>query len=391
MVAIQSGGSPGQLTAVDAQSGARIATTGRWGGQINALAVATPGLYVGGKFEAAHYLRRPGLAAIDLRTGRLDPGFAPPRIIVAANTNAFHLAPANGYGPEVAEAEGKLFVGPRQSIGYCHPLGGTECPQRYSDSTGVINTFDARTGQSTRPALTPIRNLVAYTARGDRVYIVRRLENDRRWPNNGTEVRDARTGRLLTRYDLPLPGYVTRVVAGKHRLYVAGSFRRYRPNGQPAHLAVIAINSLTGRLDSRFDPHATGPVADLALAPGRLYISGLFRRVHLVPRPGLAAVDPETGGLLSAFKPRLRFYREENSRLQAAPETLTELFLGPGGSWFQNSGRAEAPPRELTGLQYPAAVVAVPGGLMVAGGLSDPFADAYDALGVPFVWRLPQG
>jgi outer membrane protein assembly factor BamB len=377
----------GQLIAIDPQTGAQIATTDRWGGQINALSAATPGLYVGGEFDAAHYLRRPGLAAIDARTGQLDPEFSPPTVTVLANRNAFHQAEANTFGPKVAEAGGKLFVGPRQSLGYCHPPVPVSCPAAYSKTTDVINTFDPRTGQPTRPALAPVHNLVAYTARGKHLYIVRRLENDRRWPDNQVDIHDARTGRLLTEYRLPLRGYVTSLTISKTRLYVGGSFRRTRPNGQPANLAVIAIDPMTGRLESRFDPHANGPVADIALAPGRLYITGLFHLVHLVRRTGMAAVDPRTGALITVFKPPVATYVDENGRLQATPETLTALFLGPSGDWFKASGRLERP-AGLASLQYPAAVAAVPGGLMIAGAIEDPRADAYDPVGVPFVSRL---
>lgn len=84
--------------------------------------------------------------------------------------------------------------------------------------------------------------------------------------------------------------------------FVGGAFSSV--DGRPVrHLAHVTADR---RVDDRFRIASDGPIRELAVAHGRLYIVGDFTVVNGSPRPGFAALDLTTGGLSSwgaAFTP----------------------------------------------------------------------------------------
>ncbi|WP_354697295.1 hypothetical protein DSM112329_02918 [Paraconexibacter sp. AEG42_29] len=104
---------------------------------------------------------------------------------------------------------------------------------------------------------------------------------------------DRVTGRVV---ELPQPypsaggSHISDIAVVNGSVYVAGSFVRTRGR-QPANLAVVKIDPVTGRPDAAFDPHVNGPVQSLATDGRRLFLAGLFSQ----PRLGLLAIDPRTG------------------------------------------------------------------------------------------------
>jgi trimeric autotransporter adhesin len=117
---------------------------------------------------------------------------------------------------------------------------------------------------------------------------------------------------------------VTAIADGRGGWFVGGSFTRVggHPRVALAHLLPggtvdpawrASISSASGR-----------PVAvhDLARAGSRLFVAGPFGRVGGLQRPGLAAVDPATGGVLRSWSPKPAAWLDVHELLVAGPRLL---------------------------------------------------------------------
>jgi hypothetical protein len=322
-----------------------------------AYAIAAGGgrVYVGGAFHMANGLSRKALVAVSAVSGVVDPTFDPPRLVAPGET----LTPAAG----------RLFLAPTQFVGYMTGRGYRG--HRFTPTTTRIGVVDGATGRPVSlPQLASVHDLTGFAASGDEVFIARRLQDRLRFPANVIDVRDARSGRLLRRLRVPLKGYVSRILPSGRRLYVAGSFRRRRANGQRANLALLALDRRTGRLFSSFDPHANGAIYGMTAGPGKLYVSGLFDRVGGGVNRGLVALDAPHGDL-STFSAS-DIDADERTTLRVLPD---DLFVGNGYGYDNRSFRSlpdgGQDPLVGGGLGFEAdAVTALPNGLGVAGTMS---------------------
>lgn len=163
------------------------------------------------------------------------------------------------------------------------------------------------------------------------------------------------------------------------KVYVGGNFTTV--NGQPrAHLA--AVDATDGTLDPDFDPKVettdgTVPFVYALLAnDSKLYVGGRFNEIDDKGRAKLAALDPETGAVDSAWKPRAT---REVFDLEFDTDGTSLFAVGRFNSITGSDGAAEA--RDVvarlytdTGNLHPWAIP--------AGTFGDP-QTAHDVLATP--------
>ena len=249
--------------AVDPRWRARIGGASGRLGSVNALARASQRLFVGGSFGRVDGVTRPGLAAVDSRTGALARNWLPvPRVWI--------------------DIEDLQVAGRRLLVAGSWGLG--------------IQALDASTGAAEpqwQPRVSPIPDagFLLLVVHGWRVYVAGafHIAGLRR---NGLVALDARTGKPDRRWAPQVPnchlcngfGIVQALAASSARVYVTGYFSRIdsvRRDG------LAALDPRTGRIDRTWTPAAGGTdVYALALAGSRLYLGGAH---------GLAALDSRTG------------------------------------------------------------------------------------------------
>jgi hypothetical protein len=316
----RAGGAPAtNLAAIDPATGARLpVTVPVLDGQVNALEQGASRLFVGGQFAMAGYRTAPGFAAIGVGSTAIAPGFAPRD---------------HGAGRMTAGA-GRLFLSSLHFQGYdpaVRPTKRHPRPRYYGPETArsTIRAVDPLTGATVTTFKTKtVAGLSGIAADASRLMVVRRMQSRVRFPRNRLLVIDPVTGAVKRSSPLPLPGYVANLRAAGGFLYAAGSFRRFRPSGQPAHLAIIKLNPADGSLDDGFDPNAHGPVYDLEAANDRLYFTGLFD--HLLASStklhGIAAVQAQNGVAAADFTPPRRLRGTNYTDLTALHDDV--LFSG---------------------------------------------------------------
>ncbi len=271
------------LAALDPASGALLGVRPPYlDGQVNALAATPDGrLFAGGNFALAGARAVSALAKVDPRTLAVDPVFG--------DAGPHELG--SGYQASFLAGPTQLFDVPLVGDNY-----GAEVP-RFQATALQVRTANATTGRMTRWA-GAVRNLTGFTLSGRDVMIARRLENRPGFPRNVIEVRDAATGRVKRSFRVPLRGYIHTLTLSRGSLYVAGSFRRKRPSGQQANLAVLRLDPRTGRMDDGFDPHAHGPVQQVTPIGGVLRLDGFFDKIQGRRSPGGTAFVEPLGGFL---------------------------------------------------------------------------------------------
>ena len=291
------GGSPAtNLAAVDQATGARAAKAlEHLDAQVNAVEPSGARLYVGGQFFMAGSVRARGTAALDAATLLPRPGFRGHRVLrfgsMVPGRRAIYVARTNFHGYDRFE----------------HELRG----RWYSPTRLDVRAFDPATGEPIdRLAVTGVRDLTGVTTLGDRLYVAQRLDNDVRFPRNRITAYSQRTGERLASFVLPLRGYVTELGTAGQDLLVAGSFRRTRPGGQPANLALLRVRPGNGQVRNGFDPQTNGPIYDIVRQGDDVYAAGIYRTAGYgnAFKPGLArfTLDREVPGTLDlrvGFRP----------------------------------------------------------------------------------------
>jgi hypothetical protein len=256
--------------AVDRARSASVASSRGNRVSVSALARSGSRLYVGGAFGLVGGLRRPGLAAVDLRTRTGLRSFRPGTYIdvqrLAVTRHRLLVARNHSYPvPGVAALE-----------------PGTGAPDR-SWNPGFKLIGDAGW-------------FSAVVVRGQRVFVAGafRLSGLRR---NGLVVLDARTGAPDQRWAPEPPdcsvcrGFanLSGLAAADNRVYVSGFFSRF--DGVPRN-GVVALDPRTGAVDRSWRPaRGSQQALTLALAGGRLYLG----TAH-----GLRALDANTGASVHA-------------------------------------------------------------------------------------------
>ncbi|HEY6887954.1 MAG TPA: hypothetical protein VI300_09250, partial [Solirubrobacter sp.] len=237
------------------------------GAGVTALAVGDGAAFVGGAFGVAGVER--AIGAIDLTTGKLDPGF---------NAGAAR-------GTKLAAAGGWLY--------YLDELAGR------------LRRVDGRTGAPDgQYALQVVGGVSALTAVGDRIYVAGNLSFIGGEPADGVAAIDAATGAVDPAFKPAISGGVSAVVARGDSVWLAGGFTRVGGLERPG---LAQVSAATGAVRAGFNaPSAGSGVRSLALAGNRLYVLGDFTEIGGSPRTVVAAFDATTGTLDPLFVPKLR-------------------------------------------------------------------------------------
>jgi hypothetical protein len=313
----------GNLVALDPATGARAALpVPVLDNGVNAVDASDGGLYVGGQFFMTDAVRAHGFAALDAETLLPIPSFTPRR---------------NRYASDMVAGQDVVYLAPTHFEGYGR---FTEDGRTlwYWSMTDRIRAVDAVTGTA-RPELgLRVRDLCGVATIGDELYVAQRLRNDQKFPRTRISVYSQGTGKLARRFRLPLRGYVSELSSIDGQLLAAGSFRRFREDGQPAHLAVIEVSPRDGELSQQFDLHTHGPVGDVEVQGNDIYVAGLYDRVQdgtrRVDLPGLARFDRSPTGfaeLVRRFQPPKRLDRVGIPEVTGLGDAL---LLHTYGSWF---------------------------------------------------------
>jgi hypothetical protein len=272
--------------------------------QVNALAIDGGRMYVGGWFFLVNPHAADGLASLDAKT-------------LAVTDEVTKRPPGTGprrsNGSVMLPGADRLLFAETNFHGYRKPPLDPWAP-----TSSRVRAVDTSSGDYLRRyGLDRLQDMSGIAVGGNRVYVAQRLQDDVRFPHNRISVRSLRTGKEIDSFDLPLRGYVTKLDYGSGSLFAGGSFRRFRPDGTPAHLAVIRVDPRNGSLRGRFDPHVNGPVYDIEVDDGRVYSVGLFDKAgpKIPPRGlgdgraplerrGLEAADVADGSPIRTFAPR---------------------------------------------------------------------------------------
>src|SRR4029078_2471278 len=109
---------------------------------------------------------------------------------------------------------------------------------------------------------------------------------------------DATTGAISTTFAPMVNGEVTSLVLTPdgQNVYVGGNFDRIDAKG-PKNLALLSV--ATGARVPGFTPpsFSGGPINDVQLSNGRLWIGASFATIAGQAQPALATVSPTTGAL----------------------------------------------------------------------------------------------
>jgi trimeric autotransporter adhesin len=202
-----------------------------------ALAAEGERLYVGGSFDRAGGIPRDNLAALDARTGALDPSFDPDAATPGRDPSGTARRPdADGPVLALALAGGRLFLG---------------------------GDFDSIAGRS--------RGRIAAV--------------------------DAATGAVDGSLEVPANGTVRALAVAAGRLFAGGHFTTLGGVSRPR---LGAIDLDTGAVGG-FDPRPSGSVLALSAADGTLHAGGAFESIAGADIRRLAALDPRTGALVPGF------------------------------------------------------------------------------------------
>ncbi len=265
------------LARVDPTSGLATAWTGDVAGEVHSLAPTSTGVVVGGRFELVGGEARAGLAAISLTSGDLLP-WAP-----GVHNN---LTPEIiGSVTDIVPAGGKVYV----AGGFRYVNGEVREQLALIDGqTSALDlSFDAQLAHGF-----VIRELVHM---GSVLYAAGSMMI----PGAGQRTLAAfnsTTGAWIPSWDAQTNSTVYSIELSKasQQLLITGPFVEVGSPPQP-RAGVAAVDVLTGQV-TPWDPHPNGPVTDVALFGENTWISGDFDVLGGThPREVLAQVDATTG------------------------------------------------------------------------------------------------
>lgn len=279
----------------------RPASAPRFDNSVYAVAASGARLLAGGSFYIADFTVARNLASIDPRTMQVVAGLRAP-------------TGSGREGHQLMATDGPLFLTRTHFKGYRTSKRAATLKRFYPERTTTIRALAPTTGRAIPGRSVTAKDLAAVATTDQRLVVVRRLDSDVRFPRNKVTVYDARSGKVRTTFRVPLPGYVTEVVPTRGGYYLAGSFRRFRDDGQPAHLAIVRLTR-SGQQREGFDPHLNGPVYDVGVTGlgKRVYAAGFFDRYNSSGRDLAGLAQLQSGYLEPGFRPRgVRYrYRDE--------------------------------------------------------------------------------
>lgn len=216
-------------------------------------------------------MHRPGIAALDARTGAVQRWN--PRLPSDADISAFGI--------------GRSTV----VIAYLREL----------DETYGLRSVDRMDGSSvdwTRTDFCCEGDFGAVGVAGTRTLVASSIGVRGAYPRDGLAAFDPATGRMLP-WRPRLDGSVEALAASSTTLYIAGRFTKV--DGLRRH-NLASFDLRTGKLLS-WNPDAAGEITSLALVGSMLYAGGTFTSIGGTARAGLAAVDAATGAV-TGWDPR---------------------------------------------------------------------------------------
>ncbi len=277
--------------------------------QVAALVVHGSSLFVGGNFTTIGGASRQRLAELDLATGATLP-FA-----VAADKDVFSLALDGNI----------LYVGGRLTL-----LGGI--PRAACGaidlSTGSVTPFDAAISDSGNEAL-EVHSLAIDSSSGSARLLLggtfRKLGGAERWY---FAMVDAATG-VVTPQTANVSGenatYVEDIAVGGGRVGVGGSFRSLgalRRHGIAAFDATtLEILPWAPDIGNSLFPENAGAVSAIAFEGSTVFVGGSFGYVNGTVRARIAAIDANSGALLTSF----------DAGLPLNADSVRDLTVLPGG------------------------------------------------------------
>ena len=140
---------------------------------------------------------------------------------------------------------------------------------------------------------------------------------------------DASTGAVITSFNPNVNGRVSTMAMSPDgtRLYIGGNFRTV---GGVTRNRVAAVNPTTGALITAFNPNAGAPVYAISASSSAVYIGGAFGRMGGITRSYLASVNATTGALNTGFNTTLE--RRPDSRGTTYTPTVTAIEVTPDAS-----------------------------------------------------------
>jgi outer membrane protein assembly factor BamB len=239
--------------------------------RLEALAAVGDTLYVGGEFERIDGHPRNGLAALDLRTGALEPWTTPVQFGWCSDGYA---------GCALAAGNGALYLA----------VGGT------------VVAVDASTGATLPWNPAPNLGVISLAVSGSTVYLGGDFTRIKGGGHPYLAAVDATSGAPLT-WRPRLDGPVTAVALQATTLYVGGRFTHV---GSAARDHLAAFDTTTGAL-LPWNPRPTSgagtnmatqtyfPITTIVPAGPTIYIAGVFEHIGGADRHNLAALDATTG------------------------------------------------------------------------------------------------
>jgi hypothetical protein len=243
-------------------------------------------VYMVGLFGSVDGERRDGAAAVDARSGELDPRWAP---TVSSDE------------PDLALASARVLVTDGNGVAAFGPVSGRR------DRRFRLRARPPTEGPTVRElAVAGGRAFVGGSFR--RANHVRRQGVARIAPGTGRVLRRWRPPLLDTRPCEGCNGSVAYLTASRRRLYVFGGFHHAGRRRTPG--SMVALDARDGHL-TRFRAPRPAPDADgddpyygpAAVLGGRLFVVGAFGRPHA---HGFVLLDARTGRRLPSWHPRRR-------------------------------------------------------------------------------------
>jgi hypothetical protein len=236
-------------------------------GQVDAVLALGTRFYIGGAFTEVSGRSRAGLAAFDIATGELDPGFSP-----STNGNVYNISTDGN----------RLFV-----AGHF-----TEISRSFNNSVASIDPLTGEASQDFRLFL----DKDAYTLAilGQKLYIGGEFTKVNEQPRNRMAAVDLVTGAVDAAFNPDPDNDVYGLALSGGRLVAGGKFTS-APRTPALHLA--AIDAATGATSAGFAAGTDAPVRALAVAGNRLFAGGDFKVANGAARARLAAFDATTGAL----------------------------------------------------------------------------------------------
>ena len=199
-------------------------------------------------------------------------------------------------------------------------------------------------------------------------------------PRSGVAALDATSAKVLP-FSPHVSGTVRALASSGTTVYAGGSFTKVNGSSR-AHLA--AFDAASGALRGAWTPNASGTVRALTPSPdgARIYVGGEFSSLDgHTTSTYVAAVDPTSGALTTAFQARVSF------PVLSLVADSRAVYAGGGGSGghlviWNTDGSLQRPVYQTDGDVQ---AIAVAGGTVYGGGHFNNYCVGNTGAGAPFV------